>query len=467
MTVSNDAAVIDKMVNALGRYGSAGERALDVCALWVLHCWAIDVFYTTGRLIIESPEPECGKSTLLDMLAFMLDGPVSDVSITGAAVTRILQQRTAVFLLDECDKNIGRKDADQNETFSLLLSIANKGYRRGGTRTVCMPPKWEPVSLPTFAPMAFAGLNSTLDKAFRTRAIHVWLDRDEPPSEFEWDEELEAEFLELRAEIGAWIDAHEDAVKATRIAPENRPEGLKARAAEVWLPLFRIAAVVGGDWPDRVEDAFNALAAKSRRHRERDLNVKLLAAAWAAPWVTVEGEERIHTADLLESINQADESWSSWNDGEGIRSYEFTRHVVEHFHLHRPQSLRIGDKNRKGYRREWFRDAVDRYVPPDPDEDEDPPPPPSIPEKGRHNVTPVTPQRKEPVTTNEPVTASDPLLPLSDNGCVGMTDSGGDQREIEEWERNRIAAIEDDDPDHGAQVAQARAAESRRRREAR
>jgi hypothetical protein len=476
MSGSND--LMRKVVAMLGRYISAADHVLDVCALWVLHCWAIAEFYTTGRLIIESPEPECGKSTLLDMLAYTLDDPVSDVSITGAAVTRILQQRTTTFLLDECDKNIGRKDADQNETFALLLSIANKGYRRGATRTVCMPPKWEPVSLPTFAPMAFAGLNSTLDKAFRTRAIHVWLDRDEPEEEFEWGEEIEAEFLDLRDAIRDWVDRHRDAIKATKIAKNDRPAGLKARAAEVWLPLFRIAVVVGGNWPDRVEAAFDELGAKSRHHQQRDLSVKLLDAAWAAPWVTIEGEERIHTEDLLALLNTAEESWSTWNDGEGIRAYEFTRHVVDHFHLHRSQQMRIGEKNRKGYKRDWFRDAHERYVPPDDDPSD--PLDPSTPRNARNTETSLTAQRKGGETISARVSGSDGLHPLSDNGRVGVSASRGgyrnedepesDERDepdtldaVAEWERVRIAAIRGDDPDHGTQVARARAEAARRR----
>jgi hypothetical protein len=464
------AALLDKIDKMLRRFVSARDHVWHVCALWVLHCWAIDAFHTTGRLIIESPEPECGKSTLLDVMALMLDDPVSDVSITGAAVARILQQRTTEFLLDECDKNIGRKDADQVETFSLLLAIANGGYRRGKTRTVCLPPKWEPTKLPIFAPMAFAGLNSTLDKPFRTRAIHLWLDRDDPPEEFEWSEELDEEFKALRGEIKEWVDNYGDVIKATKLEKKDRPEGLKARLAEVWLPLFRIAAVVGDPWPERISAAFETLARKSQRHRDRDLSLRLLAATWDAPWVSLDGEERIHTHDLLSSLNGRDESWARWNDGEGILPYEFTRHVIDHFNLHHPQSIRIGDENRKGYKRDWFRDAYDRYVPPR-DDDSDPPDL-STPSNARHTVTTLMEQGKEGDTTDGVVTGTNRLHPLSGNGCVGVSGSRGEWREgqesgalnPDEWEAAEIASLDPDDPDHGQKVAELRAEEIRRRR---
>jgi hypothetical protein len=181
----------------------------------------------------------------------------------------------------------------------------------------------------------------------------------------------------------------------------------------------------------------------------------------------------------------AEESWATWNDGEGIRAHEFTRHVVDHFHLHHSQSLRIGEKNRKGYKRDWFRDAHDRYVDDEGDEDEGaedaaPPPHPATPPQARHTVTTHAAQRNQAVTTEGLVTASDSLRPLSDNGRDVVTDSRGGYGETEEeqgaerdepdtldgiadWERVRVAAIRDDDPDHGLRVAQARAEAARRR----
>src|SRR5262249_16567632 len=148
-----------------------------VCAAWVVHCWAIDCFYTTPRLIIESPEPECGKSVLLDTLGFMLDDPVQDVSTTPAVLVRTLAERTPPFLLDERQKATGRRGADQSEPLSLLLAVANAGYRRGKTSSRCVGTNHTPTKFPTFAPMAFAGLNSSLDRAFRTRAIHLRMER--------------------------------------------------------------------------------------------------------------------------------------------------------------------------------------------------------------------------------------------------------------------------------------------------
>jgi hypothetical protein len=184
---------------------------------------------------------------------------VTDVSITPAALTRILLNRTPAILLDECDKTIGRNDAAQSESLALLLAVANSGYRRGKTTTRCIGPNNEPTELPTFAPMVFAGLNSKLDRAFRTRAISLWMDRAEPRYEFEWSEELADEFARARARLRAWAKKHTDEV---RVARPVRPPWMKGRLAEIWVPLLRVAEVAGGPWPRRILEAANELSGK-------------------------------------------------------------------------------------------------------------------------------------------------------------------------------------------------------------
>jgi Protein of unknown function (DUF3631) len=271
-TPLNDAARL------LRRYVAAHKHVTHVGAVWVAHGYAIDDFWTTPRLIVESPEPECGKTMFLDVLGYELDDPVQDVSITSAALVRTLVKRTPAFLLDECDKHIGRDDAMQSETLSLPLAVANAGYRRGKTVTRCVGNNQEPTKFPTFAPMAFAGLNSKLDRAFRTRAISLWLDRAQPRREFEWNEELSAEFSSLRARLRAWADTHSAQIKAARPA---RPAWMKGRYAEIWVPLLKIAEVAGGPWPRRILDAANELSGKVSGSRGRPCHHHL--AHWGDP----------------------------------------------------------------------------------------------------------------------------------------------------------------------------------------
>jgi hypothetical protein len=350
-------APLDAAARLLRRFVTAHKHVTHVCAAWLLHAYAIDVFWTTPRLIVESPEPECGKSMLFDTMGFLLERPVTDVSTTPATLVRTLATRTPPFLLDECDKTIGRRDAAQSETLALLLAIANAGYRRGKTVSRCVGKDHEPTEFPTFAPMAFAGLNSKLDRAFRTRAISLWMDRAQPRQEFEWSEDLGDEFAALRARLRAWCDAHADEI---RTAKPDRPAWMRGRLAEIWVPLMKVAHVAGGPWPRRIREAAEELGAKRRPDDYDSSSVALLRATR-----DVFGDrDRIHTHDVIDGLNEVeDAAWAKWNDGEGVRPIDFTNRVIKHFKLHHSKSIQIRDRNRKGYEREWFEAAWARYAP--------------------------------------------------------------------------------------------------------
>jgi Protein of unknown function (DUF3631)/Domain of unknown function (DUF3854) len=411
-------APLDAVARLLRRYVTASKHVTHVCAVWVVHAYAIDAFHTTPRLIVESPEPECGKSMLLDTMAFCLDGPVTDVSITPAALTRTLLNRTPPFLLDECDKTIGRKDADQSESLSLLLAVANSGYRRGKTVTRCIGPNHEPTELPTFAPMMFAGLNSKLDRAFRTRAVSVWMDRAEPRHEFEWSEELADEFGHVRGRLRAWATKHTDEVRAAR---PIRPPWMKGRLAEIWVPLFRVAEIAGGPWPRRILEAAEELSGKAGPGDE-SWGVALLRAAR-----DVFGDrDRIHSATLIDGLNEIEDApWASWNGGDGLRPIDFTNRVIRQFKLHHSKDMRIGEKKRKGYEREWFEDVWQRYCP------VSPPDPPSTAPRPETPETTVTPEGNAPISYPRQGAEAETPEPLQDKGCLDVSGSDAQKGETD------------------------------------
>ena len=203
------AALLGGVARFVRQFVSAHKHVTHVAVLWLVHCHAIDAFWTTPRLRIESPEPECGKTVLLDVLSRLLSEPITDVSITPAALYRTLEKRTPAVLLDEVDKTLARKGAGNSETLSLLLAIANNGYRRGWTVTRCAPKTYEPVQFPVFAPMALAGLNVKMDAPFMTRSITLEMERAlREPQPFEWGEDLAARCAVLRDEVATWATAH-------------------------------------------------------------------------------------------------------------------------------------------------------------------------------------------------------------------------------------------------------------------
>jgi hypothetical protein len=345
---------VDDVLDLLARFIAAPEHVLHVVALWLAHAHAIDAFWTTPRLIVESPTAECGKTLLLEVMGYTLPHPIRSVSISAAALVRILSTRHATILLDEADKTIGRADAQDNDSGALLYAVANGGYRRGSTYTRCIGNNHDPVELPTFAPLALAGITSrSFDHAFRTRAIPLWLDRGIPREDFEWNEHLALECETVRDALAAWAQRCLDDLRA---ATPPRPSWMHGRAAEVWGPLLTVASVAGDPWPSRVLVAARALAGYAE---DDDLNLALLAAAR-----DVFGDRpALHTVDLLAGLNAIDDArWSTWNDGKGLSAVDFRNRVVKQFRLHGSTDLVIdGSRSLKGYRREWFDDVWRRY----------------------------------------------------------------------------------------------------------
>jgi hypothetical protein len=80
--------------------------------------------------------------------------------------------------------------------------------------------------------------------------------------ESDW-ELIEEDANNLHDEIAAWAYEVRETVRMER---PPLPEGIKGRFREKWSPLKRMAAVAGGDWPDKVD----AMALRDKEQYELD-----------------------------------------------------------------------------------------------------------------------------------------------------------------------------------------------------
>src|SRR5690242_14555186 len=53
------------------------EFCYDAVALWISHSYIVEALYTTPRLAALSPEYECGKTRLLDILSMLCFDPMT------------------------------------------------------------------------------------------------------------------------------------------------------------------------------------------------------------------------------------------------------------------------------------------------------------------------------------------------------------------------------------------------------
>jgi hypothetical protein len=455
------AALFDDIEQRITQYVFIGEHERAVIVAFIVHCHTIDAFTTTPRIKITSPEENCGKSLLgVDVMGPLLPtGSVLSVSITPAALYRKLKGKTPpTFVLDEFDNTLGRKGALDSETQSTLLAVLNSGYKKGATVDRCVPPSYESVAFPVFAPVVVVGIRPELSKPFETRTIPIEMQRplpDEYPKVFEWSKETMAESETLRDRISEWPEQSFNRIDG--IKPE-RPDGIIGRKAECWVPLLTVAEAAGGDWPKRLRAAAETLGLGDVEHDGSHSHQLLTDTR------DVFGDrDYILSADLIDGLNNLEERrWRTWNDGTGIRAIDLFHRVIKHYKLHKSEDIRVGDKVRKGYERQWFEAAWTRYC-------SKPSPPEGLPATP---ATTLTPQGNQPKSNPLHAAASESLHPLRDNGCSDVAGKGpGEGATADTPPENPhesdtvklIAALDLYDPDHGQKVANLRAEEVRRR----
>ena len=118
----NGAAVLDALLRELQRFVVFPKWAAELLALWILHTYAFVLRSVTTYIAIESPEKECGKSTLLTVLSRFVYRPVVSSNISSSAFFRVIEELQPTFLIDEADTNLrGREE---------LRGILNAGYYR-------------------------------------------------------------------------------------------------------------------------------------------------------------------------------------------------------------------------------------------------------------------------------------------------------------------------------------------------
>ncbi len=325
------------------------ETDLDLLTLWAAHTYLVMETYTTPRLVIDSPVPASGKTTVLEHLERLCLNPVQMASLSSPALlTRMLDAGMRTVLIDEADRSLN----PDKDGVAELLAVLNSGYKRGGTRPVLTPTKdgWNVAEMPTYSPVAMAGNNPRLPEDTLSRTIRVLLlpDLEGRVEESDW-EMIDADSRDLGKLLGWWADQVRDEVRVNRPA---LPAGITGRARERWSPLKRVAAAAGGRWPEVVD----ALALYDKEQQEMDredglvrerpavLLLKHLHECWP------EGQGFVPTTALIESLIQ--QHTDDWGDaspfGKRLTAQRLGRMLVSSYALNSTRPDRAGPR---GYTR--------------------------------------------------------------------------------------------------------------------
>lgn len=328
----------EQLAELLDRFISFGDVQRDTSVLWILHAWTVKAHYTTPRLLITSPERECGKSVLMDVLGELVPRPLKAMNASAAAVYRSLADEPTV-LMDELDQTL----AQDNDRTRDLQAVLNSGYRRGQSVPRCEGPKSEVRHFPTFAPVVFSGLETKLNGPFMSRTIPIRMRRGKPSKALMMSPAQAGEFEMARNRCLVWADGAQTGMLAQEV---DLPEGLEGRAAELWVPLFAVADQLGGDWPERARQACAALTLWNPPAEDSPAHRVLEACEWVWP----EDEDIMSCASLCDRLNRLEgEDFDQWGkNGLTVRMVGLN---LAKYDVH-SEPFGHGSESYRGFRRE-------------------------------------------------------------------------------------------------------------------
>lgn len=351
------AELLDAVHSFIGRFVAYPTPEAQIAhALWIVHAHLIDAFESTPRLLFSSPEPGSGKTRALEITEPLVPRARHAANMSHSALFRSIGSPDGApsILLDEVDAVFAKKAADSTEDMRGLL---NAGHRRGATVTRCVPRgrSMDVEDFPCFAAVALAGLGDLPD-TLMSRSIVIRMRRRAPSEKVEpFRHRVHgAEGEALRGRIEQWASAVLDAV---REAWPAMPEGVDDRAADCWEPLLAVADAAGGAWPSLARATAVTFVTQSKENAGQSLGVRLLTDIR-----TLFGDEAaLSTERILSELNKLDEA--PWGDlyGKPLDARGLARRLKPYGIS--PTTVRTLASVAKGYRREDFYDAWQRYLP--------------------------------------------------------------------------------------------------------
>ncbi|WP_413800932.1 DUF3631 domain-containing protein [Streptomyces iranensis] len=353
--VSEGAELLTELRTAVGRYlVLPSDEALTAVTLWVAATHLQPVLQHAPRLAIVGPTKGCGKSRLLDVITETVHRPMITVNTSPAVVYRVIGKNPPTLLVDEADTIFGPKAGDKEDLRGLL----NAGHQRNRPAWRISGPEHKPTQFPTFAMAALAGIGNLPD-TIMDRAIVIRMQKRkaaEKIAQFRSRTSVPA-LHKLRDRLDAWLTPL--AETAADLVPEMP---VQDGAADTWEPLVLAADLAGGDWPTLARTACTAMTRyEADQDEETALKTRLLRDIRHI--FAKEGNpEALRTHDLIAALRSDPEAPWAEHGTNGLNAYHLAN-LLRDFDI-KPANVRFADSRQaKGFTRNKFRDAWERYCP--------------------------------------------------------------------------------------------------------
>lgn len=319
-------------------------------ALWALGTYCMDHWRLFPKVLITSPEKRCGKSTLMETIEGLVYRPLLASNISPSAIYRCIEAWAPTMLLDEADTFT--KDNDE------LNGIINSGHTRRTAsviRSEKMGDGFEPRKFSTWCAQVIAGIGSQRG-TLHDRSIHVELTRALPGQK---PTKLPGNYFEsmtaMRRKGIKWASDNLDRLQ--RVAVEVPACG-NDRAEDNWYPLFALADLIGGAWPDRVLASYLTFTESASDGEESASHMLITDISEILDnWPY----QAIPSKTLVESlIELEDRPWCEWRRGKPLTQNSLAR-LLKPYGV-TSNTVRVGNSTPKGFVVEKLKVAFAPYI---------------------------------------------------------------------------------------------------------
>ena len=338
------------------------EAAYRLLALWVLHTYVIKAFEYTPYLHVYSPEKQCGKTRVLEVLFHLVSNPWKLANPSEAALFRKIEKDCPTILWDEIDAVFQGKATDP--TKENLRGLVNSGFERNGRVPRCDGAQHEVKDYSVFCPKVLAGIGELPD-TIADRCIPIRLERKKKSQETERFRGRDAAQITepLRLALHQWAQDPQ-VIKTLSAARPEIPKDLGDRQADIAEPLIAIADLLGGEWPELTRRGLLELFKVGHTVTESD-GSRLLRDIRQV--FEESGLTRISTATLIGKLVELDGPWAErW--ARELQSSNLNGPAAKMARLLREYRICsktlsfAGEPDSKGYSEEAFQEAWERYL---------------------------------------------------------------------------------------------------------
>ena len=362
------AELLDDIARHIRRYVVLSRDQVTLCALWVVHTYAIAAADVTPYLIITSPERRCGKSRLLETLRGLVRMAWYVVRPSEAVLFRKLALGFVLFL-DEVDTIFSAAAKDSTEGIRATL---NAGFERGAVVSRCTDHGRELEDFEVFGPKALGGIGDPPDTV-KDRGFVLSLRRarrDEARERFR-RRRAGPEAEEIRRRIEAWAEPAAT-LEALKRAEPSLPDALNDRAQDGAEPLLALADLAGGEWPERARAALVALAGEAAEDEVEDFSGVALLRDLVTIFERLGNPKGATSKTLVGELHGTEGApWKKWGKGEGLDENGLARLLRKYKIRPKKRRWRSGDEPRGGYWRADVLEVAERYVAPVSEDAED------------------------------------------------------------------------------------------------